>query len=39
MNQAKNIISPYIFAQLQDIQIAEVDFDGGWLKNLEVKIP
>jgi len=24
---------------LKDIKIAEIDFDGGWIKNLDIKIP
>jgi hypothetical protein len=36
---AKNIITPYLFAAFADLQIPEIDFDGGWFKNVDVKIP
>ena len=36
MNLAKNIATPYIFANLKDLKIPEVDFDGGNLKNVDV---
>jgi len=39
ISEAKNIITPYIFNLLQNISVPEVDFDGGYLKNLVVKIP
>ena len=39
LNQAKNIITPYIFANLKDLVIPELDFDGGSLKNIDIKIP
>lgn len=39
LNTAKNIIGPYIFASLKDLQIPEVDFDGGKLTNVEVELP
>lgn len=38
-NNAKDVLAPYIFDIAQDIQIPEVDFDGGWLKNLEIHLP
>jgi len=34
-----NIITPYIFANLKDLVIPELDFDGGNLKNIDIKIP
>ena len=39
MNNAKDVVAPYIFNMTSDIQIPEVDFDGGWLKNLHIDIP
>ena len=39
VNEAKNVITPYIFNMLKSISVPEVDFDGGYLKNLIVKIP
>jgi hypothetical protein len=36
---AKNIVTPIVFQNLQDLTIPEVDFDGGWLKNVKVAIP
>jgi len=39
LNQAKNIITPYIFANLKDLVIPELDFDGGYLKNIDIKVP
>jgi hypothetical protein len=36
---AKNIVTPIIFQNLQNLEIPEVDFDGGWLKNVKVAIP
>jgi hypothetical protein len=39
LNTAKNIVSPYIFANIKDILIPELDFDGGNLKNIDIKIP
>jgi hypothetical protein len=32
------VIIPYVFQYLGDIHIDEVDFDGGNLKNIDVKI-
>jgi len=37
--EAKNIITPMVFQHLQDIEIPEVDFAGGFLKNVKVAIP
>jgi len=39
VSEAKNIITPYIFKALQNVSVPEVDFDGGYLKNLIVKVP
>jgi hypothetical protein len=36
---AKNIVTPYIFDAFADLQIPEIDFDGGWFKNVDIKIP
>ena len=33
------IITPYIFANIKDINIPEIDFDGGSLKNIDINIP
>lgn len=30
---------PYIFQFLKNLTIPEVDFDGGWLKNINVNVP
>jgi hypothetical protein len=38
-NNAKNVIMPYIFTILQNLTIPEVDFDGGYMKNILVEIP
>jgi len=32
-------VTPIIFENLKDIQLAEIDFDGGNLKNIDIKIP
>lgn len=34
-----SILTPYIFANIKDIKIAEIDFDGGNLKNIDINIP
>jgi hypothetical protein len=39
MNTAVSIVTPVIFANLKDIAIPEIDFDGGNLKNIDIKIP
>lgn len=39
MNNAKNVAVPYIFNIIKDINIPEVDFDGGFLKNIEINLP
>ena len=36
---AKNIITPIVFENLQNLEIPEVDFAGGYLKNVKVAIP
>ena len=38
-NNAKNVLVPYVFKLLQDIEVKEVDFKGGNLKDLVIKIP
>jgi len=38
-NNAKDVFAPYIFAYLKDLEIAEVDFDGGSLTDLVIKLP
>jgi len=39
MNNAKNVAVPYIFNIIKDIQLPEVDFDGGFLKNIAISLP
>uniref|UniRef100_A0A7S3MZ80 Uncharacterized protein n=1 Tax=Strombidium inclinatum TaxID=197538 RepID=A0A7S3MZ80_9SPIT len=39
VNEAKNELTPLIFDHLHDLTIPEVDFDGGYLKNLVVNVP
>jgi hypothetical protein len=39
MNNAKNVAVPYIFDIIKDINIPEVDFDGGYLKNIAIALP
>jgi hypothetical protein len=34
-----SIVTPYIFANIKDINIPEIDFDGGNLKNIDINIP
>jgi len=34
-----SIVTPYIFANIKDIAIPEIDFDGGYLKNIDINIP
>ena len=38
VNKGVDFILPYIFENIKDIQIPEVDFDGGYLKNIDVHI-
>ena len=38
-NNAKDTLAPYVFQYMKDITIPEVTFDGGFLKNLEIKLP
>ena len=38
INQGLHVLIPYIFQYIEDIHIDEVDFDGGNLKNIDVKI-
>merc|ERR1712127_659953 len=39
INNAKNVAVPYIFNIIKDIQVPEVDFDGGFLKNIAIALP
>jgi len=38
-NNAKNVIAPYLFDLLQDIDVKSVNFTGGSLTDLKIKIP
>lgn len=38
MKNAKDVVTPLIFANLQNLTIPEVDFSGGWLKNIDIHI-
>ena len=39
LTEAKVIIAPYIFAHLANIEVPEVDFDGGKLTDIKVTVP
>jgi len=39
INNAKNVAVPYIFNIIKDIQVPQVDFDGGYLKNIAIALP
>ena len=39
INNAKNVIAPFIFKSLADIKIPEIDISGGKFTNLDIKIP
>jgi hypothetical protein len=39
LNNAKNVIAPFIFKSLADIKIPEIDISGGKFTNLDIKIP
>lgn len=39
INDAKDVAVPYIFNIIKDIQVPEVDFDGGYLKNIAIALP
>jgi hypothetical protein len=39
INNAKNVAVPYIFNIIKDIEIPEVSFDGGYLKNIAIHLP
>jgi len=39
LNEAKNEITPILFANLKNLTLPEIDFDGGYLKNMVVNIP
>lgn len=38
VNRGINVIIPYIFQYIGDISVPEVDFDGGYLKNIKMHI-
>ena len=38
VNKGKDVILPYIFQNIKDIHVDEVDFDGGYLKNIDVHL-
>lgn len=38
MTNAKNVVTPFIFQYLKDIQIPEIDISGGKFTNLDIKI-
>lgn len=38
VNKGKDVLLPYIFENIGDMHIDEVDFDGGYLKNIDVHI-
>jgi hypothetical protein len=39
INNAKNVAVPYIFNIIKDIKVPQVDFDGGYLKNIAIALP
>merc|ERR1712166_966578 len=39
LNDAKNVAVPYIFNIIKDIQVPQVNFDGGFLKNIAIALP
>jgi hypothetical protein len=39
VSTAVSIVTPIIFANLKDIELPEIDFDGGFLKNIDIKVP
>ena len=39
ISTAKNILTPYVFKFIKDINIPEIDFDGGKLQNIEIQVP
>jgi len=39
INNAKNIIAPFVFKNIKDLQIAEVDFSGGQMTNIDINVP
>jgi hypothetical protein len=39
VNSMTSILTPYIFANIKDVKIPEIDFDGGNLKNIDINIP
>lgn len=39
INTAVSIVTPIIFENLKDITLPEIDFDGGSLSNVDIKVP
>merc|ERR1712195_153063 len=39
INNAKNVAVPYIFNIIKDIKVPQVNFDGGFLKNIAIALP
>lgn len=39
VNNLKNIVSPYIFNQLKNLTIPEIDISGGSFTNLVIDLP
>ena len=39
VSTATSIVTPIIFENLKDIELPEIDFDGGYLKNVDIKVP
>lgn len=39
INNAKNIVAPFVFDNVKDLKIPVVDFDGGSMKNIDIHIP
>jgi len=38
LNNAKDVVTPLLFAVLKNLTIPEVDFDGGYLKDIQVHL-
>ena len=39
VSTATSIVTPIIFENLKDVVLPEIDFDGGYLKNIDIKVP
>jgi hypothetical protein len=39
LNEAKNVLTPFIFKNLVDLKIAKVDISGGSFTNIVANIP